>query len=309
MGAPVSTEQGTAATAAVAEEKVRPEGRARRSVGEVLRGVFIRSVAHDCTEVAGEMAFDFSFSIFPAALFAATLAGLLGVSPEAVSNSLEVMGIFLHDQVRLMVESNVRALVESSSQPILTLGFVGAVWAASSAISATIKALNRAYYIREFRPFWYRRLLSLGLMFGVGLGLVVSFNLLIMGSWIETQLLVRLGLGEYVPAAVSLLKVPAGFLGVIVMTCLIYRIAPNCRPRLRDVVPGSVAFAVLWFLLSQAFGTYVSNFSYYNRVTGTLGVIIVFQLWIYLTALILLLGGELNAEISLGEEPDPVPHA
>ncbi len=57
------------------------------------------------------------------------------------------------------------------------------------------------------------------------------------------------------------------------------------------------AFSIFWFGLSQAFGTYVSNFSYYNRVTGTLGVMIVFQLWIYLTALLLLLGGELNAEL------------
>jgi membrane protein len=243
------------------------------------------------------MAFDFSFSIFPAALFAATLAGLLNVSPEAVSNSLEVVGVFLHDQVREMVESNVRSLVETSSQPLLTLGFLGAVWAASSAINATIKALNRAYGIRELRSFWYRRLLSLGLMFGVGLGLVVSFNLLIMGTWIETQLLVRLGLEDYIPWMVSMLKMPAGFLGVISMACVIYRIAPNCRPSLFAVLPGAISFSILWFGLSQAFGTYVSNFSYYNRVTGTLGVMIVFQLWIYLTALLLLLGGELNAEL------------
>jgi membrane protein len=136
-------------------------------------------------------------------------------------------------------------------------------------------------------------------MFGVGLGLVVSFNLLIMGTWIETQLLVRLGLEDYVPWMVSLLKMPAGFLGVISMAAVIYRIAPNCRPRLLAVLPGAVSFSILWFGLSQAFGTYVSNFSYYNRVTGTLGVLIVFQLWIYITALLLLLllGGELNAEL------------
>ena len=273
------------------------ESPGRGNLRNVIKRVILRAVKHDCTEVAGEMAFDFSFSIFPAALFAATLAGLLNISPESVSNSLEVIGIFLHDQVRSMVESNVIALVETSSQPLLTLGFLGAVWAASSAINATIKALNRAYGITEFRSFLYRRLLSVGLMFGVGLGLVVSFNLLIMGAWIETQLLVRLGLEDYIPWMVSMLKMPVGFLGVISMAALIYRVAPNSRPRLTAVLPGAVSFSILWFCLSQAFGTYVSNFSYYNRVTGILGVMIVFQLWIYFTALLLLLGGELNAEL------------
>jgi membrane protein len=293
MEAPEASEDFTATTGNESKTERRP----RRKLTQILKSVIVRAVKHDCTEVAGEMAFDFSFSIFPAALFAATLAGLLDVTPMAVSNSLEVIGVFLHDQVRTMVESNVSALVESSSQPLLTLGFLGAVWAASSAINATIKALNRAYNITEFRSFWYRRLLSVGLMFGVGLGLVVSFNLLIMGTWIETQLLVRLGLEDYVPYMVSLLKMPAGFLGVISMSAVIYRIAPNCRPRLTAVLPGAISFSILWFGLSQAFGTYVSNFSYYNRVTGTLGVMIIFQLWIYLTALLLLLGGELNAEL------------
>ncbi len=223
---------------------------------------------------------------------------MLNVSPAAVSKSLEVMGIFLHDQVRRMVEANVRALVDHSSEPLLTLGFLGAIWAASSAISATIRALNEAYGIRERRSFWYRRLLSVGLMFVVGAGMVVSFNLLVMGSWIEQLLLVRLGMAGLVPTSVSVLKWPVGFLGCIAMVCLVYRIAPNCRPCLRHVLPGALLFAALWFFLSRAFGAYVSHFSYYNRVTGTLGVIIVFQLWIYLTALLLLVGGELNAELA-----------
>ena len=293
MGAPEVSKQGRAIKGLSVAEKAS----GWRNPTRVLKNVLVRAVKHDCTEVAGEMAFDFSFSIFPAALFAATLAGLLDVSPEAVSNSLEVIGVFLHEEVRNMVESNVSALVATSSQQLLTLGFLGAVWAASSAINATIKALNRAYELTELRSFWYRRLLSVGLMFGVGLGLVVSFNLLIMGTWIETQLLVRLGLEDYVPWMVSQLKMPAGFLGVISMAAVIYRIAPNCRPRLLAVLPGAVSFSILWFGLSQAFGTYVSKFSYYNRVTGTLGVMIVFQLWIYLTALLLLLGGELNAAL------------
>jgi uncharacterized BrkB/YihY/UPF0761 family membrane protein len=159
MGAPEVSRHGETDS----REDLPQGGPRRRNPKDVIKRVILRAIKHDCTEVAGEMAFDFSFSIFPAALFAATLAGLLNVPPEAVSNSLEVIGVFLHDQVRIMVESNVKSLVETSSQPLLTLGLLGAVWAASSAINATIKALNRAYAITEFRSFWYRRLLSVGL--------------------------------------------------------------------------------------------------------------------------------------------------
>ncbi len=269
-----------------------------KSFGTVLSGLWKRLVDHHCTDVAGEAAFDFAFSIFPAALFAATLAGLLGITPEFVSNSLDVMGIFLHDTIRNMVEDNVRSLVESSSQQVLTIGLLGAVWASSSAISATQKAMNRAYGIKETRSFLYRRTQSLGLMLGVGLAMVIAFNLLVMGTWIETELLVRLRLQDVLPSLISYTKWPLGFLSAIMMAGLIYRMAPNCRPRLKEVLPGAVFFSILWFFLSKAFGSYVSNFGYYNKVTGVLGVFIVLLLWIYLTALILLIGGELNAELS-----------
>ncbi len=268
--------------------------------GQFCRRVFRRVLDHECTEVAGEMAFDFSLSIFPAALFTAALAGLLGITPEFVSKSLDIMGIFVHDLVKDMVEENVHNLVAASSQKLLTIGFIGALWAASSAISATIKALNRAWDVEEDRSFWYRRALSLGLMVGAGLAMAVSFNLLIMGTWIEEQLLVRLGLElEHVlPRLIGLLKWPIGFSSAVVMAGLLYRLAPNCKPKLLQVLPGAVLFAVLWFFLSKGFGYYVGNFSYYNKVYGILGGFIILQIWIYLTALFLLVGGEMNAEIA-----------
>lgn len=269
---------------------------------QICKRVFRRIMDHKCTETAGEMAFDFSLSIFPAALFTAALAGLLGITPEFVSRSLDVMGIFLHDLVREMVEENVRNLVAASSQKLMTISLLGALWVASSAISATIRALNRAYGVEETRSFWFRRMLSVGLVVGVGLAMLVSFNLLIMGTWIEQQLLVRLGLAEGVfPPLVVFLKWPIGFLSVVVMVGLLYHLAPNYRPKFLRVLPGTVLFAVLWFFLSKGFGYYVGNFSYYNRVYGLLGGFIVLQVWIYLTALFLLVGGELNAELARGK--------
>ena len=267
----------------------------------VLKGVFRRVISHACTEVAGEMAFDFSFAIFPAALFTATIIGLLDIAPETVFKSLDMLGVFLHDVFRGIIEDNIRTLVASSSKnwtALLTVGFLGAVWVGSSAISATIKALNRAYGVRETRSFFHRRLLSLGLVFGVGIAMVVSFNMLILGTWIENQILNPLGVTDYLPSVILDLRLPIGFASAVSMTALLYRFAPNCRPKLLGVLPGSALFAVLWFVLTKWFGQYVGKFSYYSMVTGILWVFIVLLLWIYLTAFILLVGGELNAELS-----------
>ena len=276
----------------------RPRGKRK-----LIRRVFRRVLDHDCVEIAGEMAFDFAFSIFPAALFTATLIGLLGITPEFVSKTLDVLGILIPEVVRKMVDQNIRHLVSSSSQKLLTLGFLGAIWAASSAISATMKALNRAYGVLETRSFWWRRTVSVGLLVGVGLATAISFNLFIWGNWLEEHLLVRLGVEHLLPTLIALFKWPVGFLGAMAGAALLYRLAPNCSPRLLQVMPGAVIFAVLWSLIALAFGYYVSYFSYYNKVFGILGAFIILQLWIYLTALILLVGGELNAELYQQRKP------
>ena len=273
-----------------------------RSVRQVCRRVLRRVLDHECAQVAGEVAFDFAFSIFPGALFTASLIGLLGITPEFVSESLDVLGILIPTVVRHLVDENIRHLVAASSQQLLTPGFLGAVWAASSAISATMKALNRAYGIDETRSFWKRRVLSVGLLFGIGSAMIVSFILLILGNWIEQHLLIRLGLERLLPTLVALFKWPIGFLSAVVVAALLYRIAPNIKPKLRQVIAGAALFAVLWSLLALGFGYYVSNFSYYNKVYGILGVFIIVQFWIYLTALILLVGGELNAELARGRD-------
>jgi len=104
-------------------------------------------------------------------------------------------------------------------------------------------------------------------------------------------------------------KWPAGFLCAVIMAGMLYRSAPNCKPRFGEVWPGAVLFTVLWYLLSEAFGAYVSNFSYYNMMTGLLKGFIVLLLWIYLTALFLLIGGELNAELVNGKYANDTSHS
>ena len=280
---------------------------AARSSAVFTRNVLNRVLKHDCSEVAGEMAFDFLFAIFPAALFTATLIVFFNIPSATVFKSFDLLGIFLHDVLRQMIQDNIENLVATTknSGKVLTFGLIGAVWVGSSAVSATIKALNRAYGVAETRSFFRLRFLSLQLMFGAGLSMFLAFNMLIMGSWIEAQLFKHLGLGHILPSIMGMVKWPAGFLCAVFMAVMLYRSAPNCKPRILEVMPGAALFTILWYMLSTAFGSYVGNFSYYNMMTGILWIFIVLLLWIYLTALILLVGGELNGEIVKGKYETP----
>lgn len=291
---------------ASSESEQLPPTAPRRTPWTVLKRVVKRVIAHDCTEISGEMAFDFLFAMFPAALFTATLIVFIGVPADIVSKSFDLLGIFLHDVFRQLIEDNIRTLVitESNSKSVLTFGLLGAIWVGSSAVSATIKALNKAYGVKETRSFLRLRLLSLQLMIGAGLAMILAFNLLIMGSWIEEQLHRLLPLGHLLPNIMGLLKWPAGFLCAAFMAGMLYRSAPNCKPKFLEVIPGAALFTVLWYFLSEAFGAYVGNFSYYNMMTGILKGFIVLLLWIYLTALFILIGGELNAELVDGKYAD-----
>lgn len=284
-----------------------PPQRQRRSAWHIFKHVARRVHRHECVDSASAMAFDFLFSIFPAALFAATLILYLNVPSERVLLVLDLMGIFLHEMMQKLIEDNIKNLVETGVHAggILTVGFIGALWVGSSAVSATIRALNRTYGVQETRSFIRLRLLSLQLMVGVGLAMVVSFNLLILWSRAEMLLHSYLGLEHFLPSIIGILKWPVGFFCVIFMAGMLYRAAPNCKPRFREVLPGAVLFTLLWYFLSVVFGSYVSNSVYYTMITGMFWVFVVLMLWVYMTALFLLIGGELNAEIFHGDQRPP----
>ena len=281
--------------------------RTGRSVWHVLKNVILRVHHHGCADSAGSMAFDFLFSIFPAALFAATLVIHLDIPAEHVLKVLDLMGIFLHELMQKIIEDNIKNLVETGVRAggVLTVGFIASLWVGSSAVSATIRALNRAYGLEETRSFVRLRLLSLQLIVGVGLAMFLSFNLLIAWSRIEALLHGYLGLEHMLPSVMGVLKWPVGFFCAILVAVMLYRAAPNCKPRYREVLPGAVFFTLAWYFLSVTFGSYVGSSVYYTMITGVFWVFIVLMLWVYLTALLLLIGGELNAEIFQGERRPP----
>jgi membrane protein len=187
---------------------------------------------------------------------------------------------------------------------VVALGI--AVYGASKAADAIMTALNIVYEVRECRGFVGRLLTALGMTAGAVLLLLLAVATVSALSFLEGLLP---GLGGVTAVMLRLVFIAGAGAVLMALLALVYRFVP-CRPNAawRWITPGSVIATLVWLLLTAGFGLYVANFGKYNATYGSLGAVIAFLTWLYLTAYIILLGAELNAILEIDGAP-PTPKA
>jgi len=176
----------------------------------------------------------------------------------------------------------------------------------SSAFGAVITGLNRAYRAREHRPWWRLRLEAIGLTLALSLLMVIAFVLGPFGGQLVT--LVTSVLGPFAGSVATVVRWVVSITSVMIAVAAIYSVCPAVRHEWQWIRPGAVLFTLGFAATSASFSYYVEYFAAYDRTYGSLGAVIVLLLWMYLLALFLLLGGELNAyleELSRAHHPPP----
>jgi membrane protein len=193
-----------------------------------------------------------------------------------------------------ILEDNIISLVETPRGGLLTVGIIGALWSASNAINAFVKASNEAYDVEETRSFILVRLLGLGLTLCMIIGLVIAIILPVFGDVILKFLQTNLGFSSTFSILFQVLRwiISLAILSALLM--ILYRMAPNKRMPLKHIIPGALTAAILWQLISLGFSFYVSNFGNYTATYGGLGGIIVLMIWFFLTGMILMIGAIIN---------------
>jgi membrane protein len=190
---------------------------------------------------------------------------------------------------------------------ILSIGLLGALWSSSAALVSIISALNRVYDIEEARPWWKVRLIAIGLTVGLAVFVLASVTLVIAGPAIARALAERVGLGEAFTWSWLILQWPVALFLISTAVGLVYYFAPDAEQEWVWVTPGAVLATALWLVASLGFRLYVVSFADYQATYGALGGVVVLMLWMYLTGLAIVIGGELNAEIEhaspWGKEP------
>lgn len=246
---------------------------------------------------AAQAAFYFSFALFPLIFFLVSLFGLVLTSTDALKAELfEYLRQIMPASVFVLVRNTVEEVAANSSSGKLTIGLVVALWSASAGVDAVRAALNSVYQLRERRNWFLMKAQSLALTFVVtilaGIGLAVVFY----GWQIVQAATIWIGLPITSPFFLTAIQW-ISILAVMLFACeVIYNFLPDFRKfKWIWITAGSLVAIVLWLLLTGGFRLYLSFFNNYDKTYGSLGAVIILLLWLYLTALVLMAGGAINA--------------
>jgi membrane protein len=255
-------------------------------------------VADDCMGLGQQVAFSSLLAFLPTVIL---LIGLFGLFGNGAFDSLEhfVGSVAPHGVIDVIDQAKKDAVRNKSGSAIaFTLGIVAALWAATGASNALMKAVNRAYDRIETRPFWKQRLIALTLVIATGLVLAGVFLLIVFGGDLGDAIVRRSGLGNSFRVFWNIARWPIAFGAVLLFNALVYYLAPNQQPRSwRWITPGSLVAGLAWLALSGLFALYTSYSSSYSKTYGSIAGAIILLLWLNYTAWAILFGAELNAEL------------
>ena len=263
---------------------------------ELSRRLWHESEKDEVLGRAAQLAYYFVLALFPALLFLTALLGLLPleqIMPELMASLRSV----LPADALSLVEKYLQQVVRGSGGDILSLGLLGALWASSSGVTAIMEALNAVYEAKEVRPFWKVRLIAIAMTIGLAGFIILSTTLVLYGEHIGVWIANIVGLGWLFTSAWLVLQWPVVICLMLFAIAVIYYISPCVEQDWRWVSPGSVFAVLMWLIVSLGFKIYVENFGNYNKAYGSIAGVIVLMLWFYLSGIVLLMGGEINAEI------------
>jgi len=263
--------------------------------------------ADDIGGLAAELSYRYFLALFPFFIFLAALGGFIAnaISVEDPTTRLmNLLGDALPADARSVLEGQVRSVVDSQSVGLLSFGIVGALWAASGAMKALIKALNRAYDVPETRPFWKATGLAILMTLASTVGVLGSIVIVIATNAWGSEIADSIGAGHAFALGMRIAQWPLIIALLLVAVALMYWLAPNLDVPFKLITPGAALFVVTWLVATLGFGLYVANFSSYNKTYGTLGGVVVLLTWLYITNIFLLLGAEINALIDEEREPE-----
>ena len=262
-----------------------------------------RFLADDCMGLSQQVAFSALLAFLPTVIL---LIGLLGLFGTGAFNSLEhFVGTVAPHGVISMIDLAKQSAAHNKSGSAIAfeVGVFAALWAASGAMGAVVKAVNRAYDRLETRPFWKVRVISIVLVFATGLVLAGTFLLIIFGGDLGDAIARRTPLDGGFRIFWNIARWPIAFVAVLLFFALVYYVAPNKEQRSwKWLTPGSLVGSLMWLALSGLFALYTSFSSSYDKTYGSLAGGIILLLWLNYSAWAILFGAELNAE--LGRQAD-----
>jgi membrane protein len=253
--------------------------------------------------IAGGVTYSIVLALFPGLAALVSVYGLV-LDPSQVEKQVGAMSNMLPPETRQLISQQLHALVSSSSGSLgigLVVSLLFALWTASRGMSGLISGINIAYQEKETRSFLRFNLVALVLTIGLIVGGLIAIALIgVLPAVVQT-----IGLGPFLKWVMLILEWPILVVLLMAGLAMLYRYAPDRdEPQWRWVSPGAIVATTLWIIGSIAFTIYVSNFGSYNATYGSLAGAVVLLTWLYLSAVVVLVGAAINAQSERQTEKD-----
>lgn len=264
-------------------------------ISRVIKRTVADFIDDELPTYSAALAFQLFFSLFPFLLFLVALIGVLDLQP---------FFDWLRTQAALMMPPSAMKLIDSVIEQLQTqkiglfsLGILLALWTASAAVRSVMDATNKVYGVKEGRPAWKRFALSLFYTVVIAAALLLAAGFMVLGPQLLNWLAQYVGIEQLAIELWTWLRWPLVVALLMLAVGVVYYVAPDVQQAFRFITPGSVLAVVVWISASLGFAFYTQNFATYNATYGSIGAIIVFLLYLYISSAVLLLGAELNAVI------------
>jgi membrane protein len=282
-----------------------------RMIWRVARRLVWETAMDNTTGLAAQMAYVLLFALAPGTLFLWHLLGLFGTDPTKLHRMYILLRSFMppDPKVQDILDSAIASVVVTGTSGLLAnAGILLGIYFGTVFIATVSRALSHMHGVQEDRHWWSKYIISFFMLFWFGIVIVFSFNAVVFGEKLAGIAEVNWQLSFPLQAWIAGLNLPLTGLALVGLALAFYLLTPENYLTVRQALPGAVFFAVGWIIATKLFQFYVARYDRYNPTYLALASIIVLLTWMYLTCLLLLLGGKLNAIIRRERQKMRVAH-
>jgi membrane protein len=280
------------------QSKLSREMKYLRFIWRVLRRMVWETAMDETTGLAAQMAYLLLFALAPGLLFLWHLLGLFGTDPTKLHQMFVILQSFMppDPKVQDILDTAMASVVVTGSSGLLAnVGIILGIYFGTIFIATISRALSHTHGVQEDPHWWSKYIISFFMLFWFGIVLLFCFNAIVFGEKLAGIAEVNFQLAFPLQAWITPVNLVFTFLALIVLALTLYLLTPENYLTVRQALPGAIFFSLGWILATKLFQYYVARYDRYNPTYLALASIIVLLTWMYLTCLLLLLGGKLNA--------------
>ena len=279
----------------------RPTELRSKGIVAALRRTFKQFSEDNISDWAAALTYYGVLSIFPGVLVLVSIMGMLSSNGQRTVQDT-VGQITSNQQIEDLVSTVLNQVKDPGTAGFAAIiGIVLAFWSASGYIAAFMRASNAVYDVPEGRPIWKTLPIRIGTTAVIGVMLMISACIVVFTGSLAEVVGRKLGFGGVAVTVWNVAKWPVLVILVSLMFAILYWASPNAKTGgFRWVSPGGIFAVVLWLAASAAFAIYLANFANYSKTYGTLGGVIAFLVWLWISNIAILLGAEFDAELERG---------